>query len=101
MIVFELTMPHRGSWNNKWSGDGDRFIRVKHEADVPKEVWDREFTYRWDDGWEACVTVTRMPADVARKLKKKSAGFSSYDWMIRSIINKGFIEPERKTGTGG
>lgn len=29
MIVFELTMPHRGSWNNKWTGEQDRYIRVR------------------------------------------------------------------------
>lgn len=50
--------------------------------------------YRWDDGWEACVSVRRMPVNEARKLERRSDGFCGYDWMITSIVNKGCIEPE-------
>ena len=96
MIIFELTMPNRGSWNGKWSGDGNLFVRVRKEKDVPKELWDKSFYYRWDDGWTACVTTTHMSATEARKLESKSAGFQGYDWMISSIIKNGYIEkPER------
>ncbi len=91
MIVFELTMPNRGSWNGKWSGDGRRFIRTRTEKSVPKEYWDQEYYYRWDDGWTACVSVTKVPAAEARKLSKNSAGFRNYDWMIESIIKRGQI----------
>lgn len=93
MIVFELTMPHCGSWNGKWTGADRMYIRTRRECDVPKEHWDKDFYYRWEDGWEACVSVRRMPVQEARKLERVSAGFSGYDWMIRSIIKKGFIEP--------
>lgn len=96
MIVFELTMPNRGSWNGKWSQEGKLFVRVKPERVVPKELWDNSFYYRWDDGWTACVTITRMSSTEARKLESKSAGFQGYDWMISSIIKNGYIEkPER------
>ena len=44
--------------------------------------------------WTACVSVTRLTAGEARKLERKSDGFCGYDWMIKSICNKGFIEPD-------
>ena len=92
MIVFELTMPHAASWNGKWSGADSRWIRVRDERDVPRELWDKSFDYTWDDGWGALVTVTRMPAREARKLEKLSAGFCGYDWMITSLLKNGYIE---------
>ena len=91
MIVFELTMPNVGSWNGRWSGADRRYIRTKKERDVPKTVWDKSFYYRWDDGWGACVSVTQMPCQEARKLERQSSGFCRYDWMISSIIKRGYI----------
>lgn len=96
MIVFELTMPNKGSWNGKWSQEGNLYVRAKPEKDVPKEYWDKSFYYRWDDGWTACVTLTRMTSTEARKLERKSKGFHGYDWMISSILKFGDIrEPHR------
>ena len=94
MIVFELSMPNKGSWNGKWSQEGQLFVRVIREYDVPKEYWNKSFYYMWDDGWTACVTTTRMTANKARKLERKSKGFCDYDWMIRSIIKYGDIRDE-------
>lgn len=91
MIVFELTMPHVGSWNGKWSGADRLYIRTKRECDVPKDLRDRDFHYRWEDGWEACVSVRKMPAKEAVKLERKSNGFAGYDWMVRSIVKRGYI----------
>ena len=91
MIVFELTMPHVGSWNGKWSGADKRYIQTMDERKVPKECWDKDFYYRWDDGWCACVSVKRTEASEAKKLKMRSSGFCGYDWMIRSIIECGYI----------
>lgn len=96
MIVFELTMPHVGSWNGKWTGADKTYVRTMREQTVPKALWDKDFYYRWDDGWEACVSVRRMPVNEARKLERRSDGFRGYDWMIRSIVTKGCIEPERR-----
>lgn len=94
MIVFELTMPHAASWNDKWSGADQRHIRVKYECDVPKDIIGKDFDYRWDDGWCANVSVQKMPAKEARRLERVSNGFCGYDWMIRSIIKHGRIEVE-------
>ena len=91
MIVFELTMPRVGSWNGRWSGADRRYIRTKDERKVPKELWGNSYCYRWDDGWEACVSVERMSATEAKKLEKKSSGFCGYDWMIESLIKDGYI----------
>lgn len=91
MIVFELSMPHAASWNGKWSGEGRKYIRTRYERDVPKHLYNKDFYYSWDDGWEACVSVRKVPAAEARKLEKKSDGFCGYDWMITSLIRDGYI----------
>ena len=91
MIVFELSMPNKGSWNGKWSQEGELFVRARDERTVPKEVWHKDFYYQWDDGWCACVSVRRMIAREARKLERRSKGFCRYDWMIESIIKFGEI----------
>lgn len=96
LIVFELTMPHCGSWNGRWSQAERLHVRVKSERDVPKAYWNNEFYYRWDDGWTACVTTRRLKANEARKIERRSDGFCGYDWMIRSICRKGLIEPEER-----
>ena len=91
MIVFELTMPNKGSWNGKWPQEGTCFVRICSQQKVPKEYWNKDFYYRWDDGWTACVSVTQMPAAEARKIERRSKGFCGYDWMIDSIIECGQI----------
>lgn len=94
MIVFELTMPHVGSWNGKWTGANRQYIRTMDERKVPKEYWNKDFYYHWNDGWTACVSTTRIKASEAQKLERKSAGFAGYDWMIRSIIRNGEIRDD-------
>ena len=95
MIVFKLSMPHVGSWNGKWTQDDKVFARTYSEKKVPKELWNKSFYYRWDDGWTACVSVERMPASDARKIERRSNGFCGYDWMIRALIKDGYIHYER------
>ena len=96
MIVFELSMPNKGSWNGKWSQEGQLFVRTRKEREVPKEYWNKSFYYRWADGWTACVTVIKIPISEARKLERKSKGFCGYDWMIESIIKYGEIKWEKE-----
>ena len=92
MIAFELSMPNKGSWNGKWSQEGECFVRTMDQRKVPKEYWDKDFYYHWDDGWTACVSVRQCPASEARKIERKSKGFCGYDWMITSIIKYGEIK---------
>lgn len=86
MILFLLDMPGKGSWNGKWSGEGRCYARVKYDSQVPKDRIDRSYRYRWDDGWEARIDVSKITAAEANKYRKKSVGFAGYDWMIDSII---------------
>ena len=97
MIAFELTMPHCGSWNGKWTGEDHNYIRVMDQRKVPKEYWGKDFYYRWDDGWEARVSVTQVDVKEGRRLERLSSGFAGYDWMIRSIIKHGEIVLEGGT----
>ena len=102
MLVFELTMPNRGSWNSQWSQQNERHIIVRRENDVhDKEKLQNiletgDYWYHWSDGWSACVTVTKMDARSTNKLKKISAGFCGYDWMVDSIIQFGEILNEKE-----
>ena len=96
MIVFTLKMPHRGSWNGRWSGENKIYARVRPNNTVPKEVVGRDFYYNWDDGWCACVSVTKVDSKEAAKIRNKSSGFCGYDWMIESIIKNGKIIAEGK-----
>lgn len=104
MIVFELTMPNVGSWNGHWSGENDkhiivkdeRYLRPKQKENLPKILEQENFWYRWDDGWTACISVSKMFAKDANKLKKQSRGFYGYDWMVESILKNGEIIVEGK-----
>ena len=95
-LVFTLTIPHAASWNGKWSGEGRKYARAKKytlaEFSKLPDIANKDFSYRWDDGWVANVHVTLV--DLAKdkdKLIKGSVGFYGYDWMIASIIKHGKI----------
>ena len=95
MVAFLLSMPHVASWNNKWSGEGKIYARLRRDNEVPAEYIDQSFEYRWNDGWGASVEVKKVDAKEAAKIRKCSAGFYGYDWMIDSIIDHGkIITPE-------
>lgn len=95
MIAFFLSMPHVASWNSEWSGEGKIYARLRRDNQVPKEYINQSFEYRWDDGWEASVEVKKVDSKEAANIRKKSAGFYGYDWMIDSIIDHGkIITPE-------
>ena len=95
MIAFILTMPNRGSWNGRWSGENDLHAIVKTERSVPKDIIGKSFWYNWDDGWSACVSVEKVDCKEGNKLRQKSRGFCGYNWMVDSLIKKGRIEYER------
>jgi hypothetical protein len=99
IVAFELTMPSAGSWNGKWTGGGDLFARCKTlaKSEVEKILGDsteKNFSYRWDDGWCANIRVRKINSPEKKILEKKSSGFCGYDWMISSIISKGKIIAE-------
>lgn len=95
MVAFLLSMPHVASWNGEWSGEGKIYARLRKDNEVPTEYIDQSFEYRWDDGWGASVEVKKVDAKEAANIRKYSAGFYGYDWMIDSIIDHGkIITPE-------
>ena len=96
MIAFILTMPNRGSWNGRWSGENDLHAIVKPDRSVPKDVVGKSFWHSWSDGWSACVTVEKVDGNTGNWMRKKSRGFCGYDWMVDSILEKGFIEYDRE-----
>ena len=96
MIVFTLKMPHRGSWNGRWSGESKIYARVRSNNTVPKDVVGQDFYYNWNDGLCAFVSVTKVDSKEAAKIRNKSSGFCGYDWMIESIIKNGKIIAEGK-----
>ena len=97
ILCFELTMPNRGSWNGRWSGEKDAHVITKTDRQIGKkkvqELDGKNFFYRWDDGWTAGISCRVVTADDARKLRKRNRGFCGYDWMVRSIIAQGEIDP--------
>jgi hypothetical protein len=97
ILQFTLTMPNVGSWNGKWSGEGDFYAVTrkfnKTDLDKAKKILaEGSYYYRWDDGWGANVLVKQIDSKESQKVKRKSKGFRGYDWMVSSIIEHGFIK---------
>ena len=90
IICFKLTMPNRASWNGHWSGENDVHVITKTDRQIGKkrckELDGRDFFYRWDDGWCACISCQIIDRKEYMKLRNKNRGFCGYDWMVRSII---------------
>ena len=100
MIVrFELTMPNVGSWNGQYSGASNKYYKIrKFSATDSALIYSlldgkesRGFYYNFGDGWGANVTVDLVSAIEAKRSMRISAGFSTYEWMIDSILKYGKI----------
>ena len=83
-------MPVAQSWDGKWSGEGRKYVLVRPRGGSGLQCG--RYEYRFDDGWVAAVSVREVNAAVGRKLRKQSEGFCGYDWMVRSLLEKGRIE---------
>ena len=95
ILVFELTMPHRNSWNGMWSGEGNLYAIVKNFGKSKKAenlcntiLEKTSYSYSWSDGWGARVRVYAADVREANKIRRKSQGFCGYDWMVDSIIKR-------------
>lgn len=94
LISFTLGMPNVGSWNGKWSGEKDYYAQVrsvKPSEETEAILKQKRFYYSFGDGWCASVRAERTDSKEAAKIRRKSKGFCSYDWMIDSIIEFGDI----------
>jgi hypothetical protein len=90
LVCFSLTMPSAPSWNGKWSGEDRLWAVIRSLRDIPAELIGSH-TYRWSDGWCACVRVREVSKSDAAQIRKKSAGFCGYEWMIDSLLRYGKI----------
>lgn len=99
LLAFTLSMPGKGSWNGKWSGEGRPFVIVRNlgqskAARAKGEALTGDYGYAWDDGWRANVNVREVDAKEARQLRAKSVGFFGYGWMVDSLLRHGDIRTE-------
>ena len=97
-ISFTLSMPNRGSWNGGWSGEGKPYVIVKNftgkkGCEKARDILSKgSYYYNSGDGWGANIDVKEVDLRESRKLKRASAGFNGYDWMVTSICDKQCIE---------
>jgi hypothetical protein len=98
ILCFELSMPGCASWNGRWSGEGRAYLLVKNLGTSQKAkargleiLQKRTFGYSWPDGWRASISVKEVTSQEARRLRKLSAGFCGYSWMVDSILRVGEI----------
>lgn len=91
LVLFELSMPGRGSWNGKWSGDTQVHAVVRSFRRPPTTFRLGRYTYDFGDGWCEAVTVREITSTAARSIRKESRGFAGYDWMIDEIVTHGRI----------
>jgi len=99
LLCFELSMPNVDSWNGKWTGERNYYAKVislghsKQNREKADQILSkRYFRYNFSDGWGAGINVKEVNAREAAKIRRKSDGFCSYDWMIKSIIDIQRIE---------
>lgn len=101
-LVFELSMPSRGSWNGGWSGERKYYAIVKSfrgkkaEARAAAILEKESYYYGWSDGWGANVAVRQVNASEAAGARRRSAGFCGYDWMVRAICDYGKIMDDQQ-----
>lgn len=92
LVVFELSMPKRASWDGKWSGDGKPLYVIRNiQPSLANQIVDRYYKYDFGDGWMAEVYVTRIAGKHAEHIRRITEGFHGYEWMIESIIKYGNI----------
>lgn len=98
MIAFVLSMPNSPSWDGKWSGQNRLHAVVEtfsdskaNKAKVEEILEGSPYIHRWSDGWTASVSAIQVDAKEARTIRKNSAGFAGYNWMIDTIRRYGRI----------
>lgn len=103
IICFELSMPNNNAWNGRWSGEGRQYARIirfrptkAQQTKAASILKEHSFYYNFGDGWGASVSAREVTSEAARKIKRTSAGFCGYDWMIQSIIDNGEITAKRR-----
>lgn len=97
ILAFKLSMPGVSSWNGRWSGEGRDYVKVvtfrgKSGKTKGQQLLSHgSYHYDFGDGWRARVDVEEVGSAGAARLRRKSAGFCGYDWMVDSILQFGEI----------
>lgn len=97
ILAFKLSMPGVSSWNGRWSGEGRDYVKVvtfrgKSGKTKGQQLLSHgSYHYDFGDGWCARVDVEEVGSAGASRLRRKSAGFCGYDWMVDSILQFGEI----------
>lgn len=102
LMEFKLDMPNVGSWNGRWTGEKEyhaRVINFTQKYGSSKNALEKadkilkgsSYYYNFGDGWGMDISVRVVDSKEAAKIRKKSAGFCSYDWAIDSILQYGEI----------
>ena len=97
ILAFKLSMPGVSSWNGRWSGEGRDYVKLvtfrgKAGENKGQQLLSHgSYHYDFGDGWRARVDVEEVGSAGAARLRRKSAGFCGYDWMVDSILQFGEI----------
>ena len=93
ILSFRLSMPNVGSWNGKWTASERNYVlcRKVSKEDGLKILESKSYYYNFGDGWGASIAVQKIDGKEAAKIRRHSDGFSSYEWMIDTIILYGEI----------
>ena len=94
-VEFKLHMPRRGSWDNRWSGEGKNYTLTRDVENTAALTLDgRTWAYCWPDGWCAEISARLARDDTEHP---PSHGFHGYEWMVDSILrhDKIYADHER------
>lgn len=93
LILFTLTMPGVGSWNGKWTGESNYYAMIRNlsKEDTKRILETKNYSYSWDDGWRANISVEKIDSRDRKKIERKINGFMGYEWMVDSIIKNNKI----------
>jgi len=86
-LIAKLSMPNVGSWNGKWSGEGDQYTIAFFVAPDKADKLLGSYYYNFGDGWGASVQI-REPLKKGEKVTNK---FCGYEWMVDEIKLHGRI----------
>lgn len=91
ILAFHLSMPNRPTWDGNWSGAGRKYVvtrsfRGRSGTEKAESILaEGYYHYQWPDGWGAGIQVEEVDSRRARQLRKQSAGFCGYEWMVDTI----------------
>ena len=112
LLCFKLSMPNNNSWDGKWSGGSKQYIKIvsfqgKNGIAKAHKILNQKtpqyasqpesgyYSYNFGDGWRAGINIYIVDSKEAARLRRQSAGFCGYDWMIDSIIeNLAIVVPQ-------